>query len=613
MRNSEFILRALDTCLPRRIAWMLRISCGPVPSRVRGSMAYSVVTGRPIAGVLAAVVLAGALALTSCLSRAGGPAPADAAGPGDLRAFLASELAAGRRRIVIPPGRYRVTPEHGRHLLFRNLRDVEIVAVKAELVCGATVQAIGFEACTNVTLRGLTVDYDPLPFTQGSITALAPDKSWVEFAVAEGYPEHELEERIEIFDPATGELRRESTRWEPTFEALGEHRYRVRKQAGYRFSDSHDTERVGDILVTNNRSPSRAGGHAVVAANCTGLRLEDVTVYASHCFGFLEHDCSGSTYLCCRVDRRAPANDPVKRAQPRMRSLNADAFHSKGAGKGPALIGCVARFQGDDCVNINGQYHYVAASHGKQVRMAVTGRLSIAAGDPVEFLPYAGDRPADAVAVAIAPAEPLTEAETAFIRALRMDAGLHERLLSGKSPCFTLTLDREVALPAGSAVCSGRRVGNGFVVKNCDFGHNRSRGILIKASRGEVTGNRITNSRMAAVLVSPEFWWLEAACSSDVVIRGNVVKGCGQAAIQVLAPGGNGRPLPAGAHRRIAVLDNRLDACPWPVIHATSTEDLTIKGNRWPAEPAPGLSWGRDGKPPVPVLVEQCEQAEVTP
>ena len=130
---------------------------------------------------------------------------------------------------------------------------------------------------------------------------------------------------------------------------------------------------------------------------------------------------------------------------------------------------------------------------------------------------------------------------------------------------------------------------------------------------GEVTGNRITNSRMAAVLVSPEFWWLEAACSSDVVIRGNVVKGCGQAAIQVLAPGGNGRPLPAGAHRRIAVLDNLLDACPWPVIHATSTEDLTIKGNRWPAEPAPGLSWGRDGKPPVPVLVEQCEQAEVTP
>lgn len=46
-------------------------------------------------------------------------------------------------------------------------------------------------------------------------------------------------------------------------------------------------------------------------------------------------------------------------------------------------------------------------------------------------------------------------------------------------------------IPDGSAVCNPLRTGNGFVVKDCDFGHNRSRGILIKASKGEVTGNRI--------------------------------------------------------------------------------------------------------------------------
>ena len=41
----------------------------------------------------------------------------------DLRGFISSELAAGRTHIVVPPGRYRVEPEHGRHLLFRQLTD----------------------------------------------------------------------------------------------------------------------------------------------------------------------------------------------------------------------------------------------------------------------------------------------------------------------------------------------------------------------------------------------------------------------------------------------------------------------------------------------------------
>ena len=695
---------------------------------------------------------------------------------GDLRAFLAKELAAGNRRIVVPPGRYQVKPERGCHLRFKDLKDIEIIAKDVEMVCGATVQAIGFENCTNVTLRGLAVDYNPLPFTQGRITAIAPDKSWLEFEVAAGYPENDLEQRIEIFDPATGELCRGDAGWESTIEPLGEHRYRAKKRAGYRFDERQDTEKAGDILVTNNRFPERAGGHAVVVSGCTNLTLEEVTLYASPCFGFLEHDSNGSTYLRCRIDRRDPADDPVRRGQPRMRSLNADAFHSKHAEKGPALIGCTARFQGDDCVNINGQYHYVSrdewngwtvegtafgsqptegaarseqklagmigkrlanssAGNGdaatgklisppfkiehrfinfligggryvrpdktvdtgavlrvdgkvvrsasgsnsdtlslaswdagdwlgqtavieiidnvsgpwghievdqiefsdaaparfqikpaavfenfeitpaKQLRLAVFGKPAIASGDPVEFLPYAGSRPPDAIATKIEPDPlPITEAEKAFIQKLSLNENIRNGLLSGKAKFFTLTLDREIVLPNGSAVCSGRKVGNGFVVKDCDFGHNRSRGILIKASRGEVTGNRITNGRMAAILVSPEFWWMEAASSSDVVIRGNIIKGCLQTPIQILAPGGNGRPLPAGAHRNISILKNKMERCQWPLIQVTSTDGLTIKNNQWPATPEPGLPRNnRDGSLLPPVRLSQCEHVENQP
>jgi hypothetical protein len=155
-------------------------------------------------------------------------------------------------------------------------------------------------------------------------------------------------------------------------------------------------------------------------------------------------------------------------------------------------------------------------------------------------------------------------------------------------------------------------VGNGFVVKDCDFGYNRSRGILIKASRGQVTGNKIVHGWMAAVLVSPEYWWSEAASSSDVVISGNIISGCRRAAIEIVAPGGDGQPLPAGAHHNISIVGNTITASAWPNLFVTSTDGLTIKDNRLaPTEPetfVPPLAWRWDWKQKTPaaVVTQQC-------
>ncbi|MCP5532114.1 MAG: right-handed parallel beta-helix repeat-containing protein [Akkermansiaceae bacterium] len=532
----------------------------------------------------------------------------------DLRALIDAELAEGSKRIVIPQGRYRVRAQRGNHLVFQDLSDVEIVAENVELVCTATVGALKFERCSNVTLRGLTIDYDPLPFTQGAIVAMAPDKSWMDFEVAKGYPEDELEERIQIYDPETGELRRGDARWEPTIESLGEHRHRVRKSARYRFDPALDTEQVGDILVTNHNSGGPGSPHAITLHGCDGMRFEDITVYASPCFGFLEYDSNGSSYIRCIVDRRDPADDPVERSQARMRSLNADAFHSKFATTGPAIIGCTARFQGDDCVNINGKYHYVSGSRGRLVRIAVLEKEpKIKAGDPVEFLPYSGPRPPDAVVVDMQPdPTPVTGEEKAFIGKLRLDEKIRAGLLGGKARFYTLKLDRETALPAGSAVCCPLRVGNGFVVKDCDFGHNRSRGILIKASKGEVTGNRIINSRMAAIQISPEFWWMEAGISSDIAIRDNTFKDCPQTSVRVLALGGDHRPLPSGTHRNIAIVGNRFENCAWPLIHVTSTAGLSIAGNAMPESP-PERPARSSRRPIRAILLENCEPVREDP
>ncbi len=547
------------------------------------------------------------------LRGAEGPQPSPAGAPAfDLQGFIDAAIKGGSKRVVIPPGRYRVTPKGNRHLLFKDLADTEIIADGVEMVCTQTVQAIGFAHCRNVHLKGLTVDYDPLAFTEARITALAPDKSWAEFQIIQGYPDDSLEQRIEIYDPATRELRRGPANWSNDFQPLGDHRYRIAKSPGYHYYGKADTERVGDVLVTNNRFPAGAGGHAIVLAQCSAMKLEDVTVYSSQAFGFMELECDASVYLRCKVDRRAPEDDPVKRGFPRMRSLDADAFHSIGAAKGPAILDCTAKFQGDDCVNIHGVYHLVTAADGSTLRVAALGAMTIHPGDPVQFLPFAGERPPDAVAVNVEPAAGINDAEKIFLQELSLNNRIRQQFLGGKAAFFKVTLDRATPLAAGSAVCAAHRLGDGFAVKGGDFGYNRSRGILIKASHGEVSGNRITHGWMAAILLQPEFWWQEAGSSSDVTIQDNVITGCRRPAIEVLATGGDRQPLPAGAHTAIRITGNTIAQSAWPNIHVTSTTGLALGANRLtPADPevfAPPLTarWDWGNSPPKPVVTELC-------
>lgn len=535
-----------------------------------------------------------------------------------LSAFLESELKAGKTRIVVPPGRYRVTPKHGVHLHFKDLTRLEIVAEKVEMVCTQTVQAVRFENCRDVQLRGLTVDYDPLPMTQGRITALAPDKSWIAFDVLPGYPENSLANRVEIFDPATGELRRTDVGWAEPIQSQGNHRYRVAKSSWYRYRPEWDTEQVGDILVTINQFPDRAGGHAFEANRCKGLALEDITLYAAPSMGFVEHQCDGSTYRRCKIDRRRPEEDPVHRSHPRMRSLNVDAFHSVAATKGPAILQCTAKFQGDDCINIHGTYHLITACEGTKLRIALAGRrLAIEPGDPVEFLPFEGACPTGAVAKNVAPDTPMTEAEVAFFKKVNLYPPSKKYLVEGSSAMYRVELDREIKLPMGSVVCASNRVGNGFVIQGCDFGCNRSRGILLKASRGEVSGNTLTRNWSAAILVAPEYWWLESASSCDLVIRDNRILGCRKPAIDVIALGGNGKPLPSGVHRNITITGNTISQSVWPNIHVTSTDGLVVKNNQLtpqdPENTMPPRTYRFDnGKTkPQPIVTEACEHAEL--
>lgn len=520
----------------------------------------------------------GLLILVVTLSARSGPADVSGGGvPFDLQNHIDQAIRSGAKRVVVPPGRYRVAPKNRQHLLLRDLANIEILAQGVEMICTETTRALTITRCTNLTIRGLTIDYDPLPFTQGRIIRMSADKRIHEIELFQGYPEAGSARnfKYEVFCPDTRTLRC-GDHYPQKMEILDSRHLRVGNPSG----NTSDLEQVGDLAVIGAEfAPHGSLPHAVECDHNTNLRLEEIDLFASNCFGFLENNCDGSTYFRCRIDRRPPGSDLVQRADPRLRSLDADAFHSKHASKGPGYLECSARFMGDDAINICGDYHLVMATERTELRVLAKHDLNIQPGDPVELVTYEGRRLPNAQTRSIHPAGASTDEERDFLARQRMDEGLRTARGGSLTRAFAVTLDREVAMPRGSLISSANRVGNGFVVKNCVFGWNRSRGILVKGSHGEVSGNRIESSWMSAILVAPEYWWLEAGTSRDLVISNNTITDCKDIPIRVEAAGGDGEFAAAGAHQNVKILGNTISQSAMPGILVTSTSQLTINEN----------------------------------
>ena len=527
--------------------------------------------------------------------------------PFDLQGCIDQQLQAGSKHIVVPPGRYRVTPKNRQHLVLQNLNDLQIVADGVEMVCTETTRALTISDCTNVTLRGLVIDYDPLPFTQGRITAMSADKRIHEIELFAGYPTAETvgNRKYEIFRPDTRTLRCD-TLYPEKVEVVDSRHIRITNPRGH----ADDTEHVGDpIVIASQYAPHGVASHAILCENDIHVRLENIAVFASDSFGFWEMNCEGTVYYRCRIDRRPPTSDPVQRADPRLRSLNADAFHSTAATKGPSYLECAARFMGDDCINICGDYHMIMSSQGKDLRVVAKHHLNIQPGDPVELVMYDGRRLPDAKAVSVQPAGSIRDEEQAFLAKQHLDPRL-KTAHNALHQAYTITLDRAVEIPMGGVICATSRNGNGFTVKGCDFGFNRSRGILIKASDGEVSSNRMEACWMSAILVAPEYWWLEAGSSSNLKITGNTIIKCGGAAISIEAIAGNGQTAPAGIHRNIAITGNTITVSPLPNIQVVATDGLQIENNTFQS---PTFGKPSRHRPATTELVktENCENATV--
>ena len=95
---------------------------------------------------------------------------------------------------------YRLTEK----VMLRNLDNVIIDGRGTRITMTKLNEAIRLIDCRKVTLKNFSIDYDPLPFTQGVVTELSPDLRKIHFQIDAGYPRLETvyaNRRIHVFTP----------------------------------------------------------------------------------------------------------------------------------------------------------------------------------------------------------------------------------------------------------------------------------------------------------------------------------------------------------------------------------------------------------------------------
>ena len=494
-------------------------------------------------------------------------APADDGQP--LRDAIAHAVATGAKQVTLPPGTYHLNaiPEGGAHLLFDGVKELTVDATGVEIVCSdPQASLVAFRNCARVTVKGMTVDCDPLQFTQGRISALEPDGKWLDFRLDDGYrtdvEAFQKPRPLAVFEPGPeglfksgvadlylGKVEAVSERvWRAYAipEVIGRHRFPIELLA------------IGDRVAL-----PRPGGPAWSCRGCVDMRFENVTLYGAGSIAFHEHAGGGGTVLRnCRVMRR-PGTD-------RLLSTNADGFHCKNMHRGPDIQDCLFEGMHDDGINIHGMFSRVVAVEPDGTPLTCPGFVDWnQADDTVAFLSQStGERLGERQVISSERVEPGPYAETA------------EKLLrTGPHFIYRTKVDDPPGLTIGDVMASYDYNGRGFVIRNNVFRNHRYRAILLRTAHGVVEDNLIEGVTNDAIVLAPDAWG-EGTWCDDIQVRRNTIRHTGmvpwaKAGIWVGVYGN----LPYPGNRKIVIEDNTIEDVAGDGIRIENADGVTVRNN----------------------------------
>lgn len=512
-----------------------------------------------------------------------------------LHAQVMQAHAAGAKRFRIPPGEYRFTDM--KPLRFIGLKDFTIDATGVTFwferdmkQLAANPPGLDLVACTNVTLKGVAIDFDPPLYIQARITRIDHDGGAFDVDVHDGFPMvDELGAGQMTAYRASGAYIPQTVLRHVGTSRIGERKLRVRFDPAMKpvIEGTHDKAlsaawsgdnliRAGDYLAIIFRR-----GRSIHVDQCERVTLEDVTIYASPGMGILETGgAGGNVYRRVKLIR--------KPGTCRLHAGMADAFHSALTARGATIEGCEFSFNSDDMINLHGFFTLVCHRFSPRRFVVVPMRYNpYRVGGPIAFYHFHRIEPqGQATIMAV---EPLKDA-TLIEKAKRLPDKM--KILAYKGEPVIITLDRDVTADERSIADTFNFNAPGFAIRDCYFHDTMGRALLLNgASDGVVEGN-VYERMYGGIRVYMESWfYMEGGFPRNVRIVGNRLTDIGgpgpedltqpvQAAIYVgMVPSPNvlrkARPL-----ANIEVADNVIVRPDRQPIIVTYTRGVRVHGNR---------------------------------
>lgn len=474
---------------------------------------------------------------------------------GDAEDFAAAldEIAANPgATLEFAPGTYRFEPAREQpgvkwwHFNPPMMEDVTIEGNGAKIIFREPAAGgIKFAGGSDITIRNLTFDYDPVPFTQGVIRDLSEDRQTVEVELDKEYPQltHDLFNGI-------------STPGGSIHTADGEFIQGIR-QRGPLDTYYSDISKIGDrryVMSVSERSSvvalqeglkqlfkARRNIQVLHFYSTDRPTLENVTVHASNGAGFSFSNGKHPVVRNCVI---APPS-----ASDRLIGTNADGIFVQNVESRPVVEDTRLAYVGDSPIVVQDTLAVVAeVIDDRTIRI---GEWDIFAqpGDTLRALSQGGER--------MGTLPPIEAVE------YRLDTEI------GRGKAETITFESSISdiLSKSDLVGSQALACHDFVIKNNTVRNVRGQLIRISASHGVVEGNTLEGAHRNGIEIecdTNDHTFIPKGGVTNVTVRNN----------DISRPGLNYRagPSPSG----IRVHHNTRDGVS---TSGKPNRDITIEGN----------------------------------
>ena len=367
--------------------------------------------------------------------------------------------------------------------------------------------ATTIQNCRNLTIRNLTVDFDPLPFTQGTLINMSPDGTWYDVRIHKGYRSDvsffafDVDRRefsLHLFDPETGLLKVGSSFFFPN-------RVTSPENGVFRFWFEHDPDperrhiKIGDDVAT-------AGWRAMAFAirNSEGTKLENVTIWASGGAAISEIGGGGGSDLQINL---VPGPRPQGADKNRLWSASRDGYHACCMRRGPTIHDSQFISLGDDAINVFSPIYQVIDVYTN------VNKIQVAALDDGSSPVL---QPGDEVIIY----EPSRVIEKARSRVVNT------------APGGQITLEATTGIEKKDLVFFPDFGGRGTVIRDSVFRNNDAGGITVKSHDAVIENNIVEHMAISGIELGVYLnYYYEGPFAANTIIRNNTVQDVGFSAL----------------------------------------------------------------------------------